>query len=227
MNPLFKIETTALLKDALKKKVSLKMKNVLAAVSDIENYSELRYPSYYIEPVLTLTTSQNNADGVGVLYARTIPLENHGTIEIIVQMSAPLVLYCTKASLRLVLAHEFLHYLELVRNFSTGIMTSQITSDSIYEEHYTDSSRALDPSKVFKNKKLISDLKKKTKNGFTDEKLNEKCAKNWIDKGLPMAKMAMGQNQVHLSMESVLRSSFDVKALERLSKLENQIRSGK
>src|SRR6202035_5257567 len=96
MNPLFKIETTTLLKNALKKKISLKMKNVLAAVSEIESYSGLRYPTYYIEPVLTVTTSQNNADGIGVLFARTIPLENRATIEIIVQISAPLVLYATK-----------------------------------------------------------------------------------------------------------------------------------
>jgi hypothetical protein len=227
MNPLFKIETTTLLKNALKKKISLKMKNVLAAVSEIESYSGLRYPTYYIEPVLTVTTSQNNADGIGVLFARTIPLENRGTIEIIVQISAPLVLYATKASLRLILAHEFLHYMELVRNFSKGILTSQITSDSIYEEYFADSSRALDPSKIFKNKKLTSDLKKKTKSGFSDEKLNEKCAKNWIDEGLPMAKITMGQNQVHVSIESVMRSSFDAKTLELLSKLDNESSSAK
>src|SRR5579871_2451789 len=114
MNPLFKVEANDLLAPKLKKKISLKMKNVLSAVSDVEKYSGLRYPPYYIEPVLTLTTSSDSLDGVGVLYARTLPVENRGSVEIIVQISAALVLFATKASVRLVLAHEYLHYLELV-----------------------------------------------------------------------------------------------------------------
>jgi hypothetical protein len=221
MNPLFKIETTDLIAPKLKKKISLKMKNVLSATSEVEKASSLPYPPYYVEPVLTVTTSPDHSDGIGVLYARTIPVENRGSVEIIVQISGALVLFGTKTSIRLILSHEFLHYLELVRNFSKGIVTSEITSTSVYEEYYTDLARALDPSKVFKNKKLTRDLKKKMKDGLDDEKLNEKCTKNWIDKGLPMAKIPMGRNQVHLSMESVMRSRFEPRALAFLSELDN------
>jgi hypothetical protein len=227
LNPLSKIETTDLLQNKIKKKIYAKMKNVDSAVSQIETLTGVRYPPYYIEPVLTVTTSQNVIDGLGVLYARTIPIEKTGKIQIVVQITAPLVLFGTKVTVRLILAHEFLHYLELVRNFSRGLVTSQIVSNSIYEEHYSDSSRAVEPSKVFKNKKLVADLKKRMKDGLNDEKLNEKCNTNWIEKGLPLGRISMGQNQVHLSMDSVFRSSFDNSALDFLKKMEQTAGRGK
>jgi hypothetical protein len=221
MNPLFKIETTDLIVPKLKKKISSKMKNVLSAVSEVEKASGIPYPPYYVEPVLTVTISPDHMDGLGVLYARTIPVENRSSVEIIVQISAALVLFGTKTGIRLILSHEFLHYVELVRNFSKGIITSEMTSSSVYEEYYADSARTVDPSKVFKNKKLTRDLKKKMKDGLDDEKLNEKCTKNWIDMGLPMAKIPMGGNQVHLSMESVMRSRFEPQALALISELDS------
>ena len=224
VNSLSKIESTELLQTKIKKKISAKMKNVLSAVSHVESLTGVRYPPYYIEPVLTVTTSQNMVDGLGVLYARTIPVETLGRIEILVQITAPLVLFGTMVTVRLILAHEFLHYLELVRNFSHGLMTSQIASNSVYEEYYSDSSRAIEPAKVFKNKKLIADLRKRMKDGLNDEKLNEKCRLNWIEKGLPVRKISMGQNQIHLSMDSVFRSNFDPAALEFLAQMDRSSR---
>ena len=149
--------------------------------------------------------------GLGVLYARTVPVDVNGRVEILVEVTAPLLLYSTKVTLRLVLAHEFLHYVELVRNFTKLDVVSQITSTSMYEERYSDYSRAIDPSKVFSNKKLVSDLKKRTSAGLDDEKLNEKCKTRWIEKGLPIAKIPLGSNQVRVSMESIVRSTFDPK----------------
>ncbi|MDA4131262.1 MAG: hypothetical protein OK457_10870 [Thaumarchaeota archaeon] len=209
LNPLIKIESTELIPNKLKKKISAKMKNVISGISDVESSSGLRFPHYYVEPVLTVTVSQNNIDGMGVLYARTIPVEKLGKVEIVIQLTAPLLLFATKTTMRLILAHEFLHYLELIRMFTKGYITSQIVSDSIYEELFTDTARTLEPQKVFKTKKLVRDLHKKLSSGLCDDKLNEKCRVNWIEKGFPLARIPMSRNQIHVSMGAVLNSTFD------------------
>lgn len=195
------------------------MKNVYSEVSLVEKLSGLKYPQYYIEPVLTIAESSDNMGGIGVLYARTIPVEVDGRIEIVVELTAPLILFATKATLRLVLAHEFLHYVELVRSFSKLDIVSQTISSSLYEESFSDFSRALDPSKIFSNKKLIRDLKKKTSNGLTDEKLNEKCRTKWLEKGLPVTRIPLSQNQLKVSIESVMRSNFDPKLQDLVENL--------
>ena len=118
LDPLFKLSKTEMLDKKTKKSIEAKMKNLIAAVSEVEQFSGLKYPSYYVEPVLTVTESTDNMGGLGVLYARTIPVEVNGRVEILVEVTAPLLLYSTKVTLRLVLAHEFLHYVELVRNFT-------------------------------------------------------------------------------------------------------------
>ena len=219
MDPLFKLARTERLDKKTKKSVEAKMKNLLACVSEVEKFSGLKYPPYYVEPVLTVTESNDNAGGLGVLYARTVPIEANGRVEIVVEVTAPLLLYATKVTLRLVLAHEFLHYVELVRNFTKMDVVSQISSSSIFEERYTDSSRAVEPGKVFTNKKLVSDLKRRTSAGLDDEKLNEKCKTKWIEKGHPVAKIALAGNQVRVSMESVVRSNFDPKVKNLVANL--------
>ncbi|MGA2876667.1 MAG: hypothetical protein ABSE82_14170 [Nitrososphaerales archaeon] len=219
LDPLFKLSKTEMLDKKTKKSIEAKMKNLVAAVSEVEKYSGLKYPPYYVEPVLTVTESTDNMGGLGVLYARTIPIDVNGRIEILVEVTAPLLLYATKVTLRLVLAHEFLHYVELVRNFTKLDVVSQITASSMYEERFTDSSRAVDPSRIYSNKKLVSDLRKRTSAGLDDEKLNEKCKTKWIERGLPMAKIPLGSNQVRVSIESIVRSTFDPKVKSLVASL--------
>ncbi|MGI0091010.1 MAG: hypothetical protein ACREBS_04825 [Nitrososphaerales archaeon] len=221
LDALFNIHRTERLDKRTKKSIETKMKNVESCITEVEKYSGLKYPSYYIEPVLTVTDSEDNIGGLGILYARTIPFEVKGRIEILVELTAPLLLYSTKATLRLVLAHEFLHYIELVRNFTKLDLVSQITSSSVYEERFTDSSRAVDPSKIFSNKKLVRDLNKRASAGLDDEKLNEKCKIKWIEKGLPIAKIPLARNQTRVSIEAIVRSNFDGRVRELVNKMNN------
>jgi len=222
LDPIRLVTTTSMLDDKTKKRISNRMKNVEELVSEIEKASGIAYPTYYLEPVLAISVSSDNFGGLGILYARTIPVESKGSIEIIVQLSATLVLYATKSALRLVLAHEFLHYLELVKRFRSGMISSEIPSNSLYEELYDDSRRAIDPLGVFpKRPKLVKDLRANFQTGFSDNKLNEKCRKSWIEKGLPTAKISIGANQVKISMEALARSCFDANVLEFLKKLDS------
>ncbi len=217
---LFKVQNSAFLDKRTKKSIGLKVKNVTEAVNNLELASGLRYPPYYIEPVLTVVPSSGNiVEGLGVLYARTIPIEIDTRVEIVVELSAPLVLYSTKALLRYGLAHELLHYVELVRNFSTMDLSSQITASNMFEERFTDSSRAVEPKLVFTDRKFARNLAKRTSTGLDDPKLNEKCRIKWIEKGLPVAKISMGENQKKVRVDSILRSNFDPKVKEIISKI--------
>ena len=217
---LIRVENSTVLNKRIKKSIGNKVKNILEAITQIEQASGFKYPAYYVEPILTIVPSVDNVEGgVGVLYARTIPVEVQGKVIIIVELSAPLVLYATKTSLKVVLAHELLHYVELVRNFSTMNLTSQITTSSIFEEKYTDYARAIDPALVFKEKRFAKSIAKKTSHGFDDPKLNQKCKEKWMEKGLPVRKIALGTNQVSVGVESVLRSDFDPKVKELISRI--------
>jgi len=109
---------------AIAKKVRLKMKMVQGAVQRVEKASGLRYPPYYIEPTLPVSKSGAEYGQMGVLFARVIPTTVTGNLVILVQFSAALVAYGTKGTIEAVAAHEFTHYVDLVRKISTGAMTS-------------------------------------------------------------------------------------------------------
>ena len=221
MDALPKIEASSL-DSKTKKSIASKMKNVVEGVQSVEKASGIRYPPYYVEPVLTVVPATGNVpDGLGVLYARTIPVEFEGTVRVVVEISAPLVLFATKATMKLVLAHEFLHYVELVKNFVSMDIVSQITASTIFEERFTDSSRAVDPARVFSSKKLVRDLGRKTSVGLDDPKLNEKCNDKWISKGMPMRRLAMGSNQVSISVQAIGHSKFDPKVIELVSRIRD------
>ncbi len=166
--------------------------------------SGVSYPAFYVDPTLFVSISAEDGGEIGILYARTIPIEVNRRVSILVQLSAPLVLYAAKSTLRVVLAHEFLHYLELIRRFSTGELLSEISPETLFEEEREDAARVINPLQVFpKRSKLVKDLQRYFEGGFSDEKLNEKCRMLWIEKGLPTEKLQMGSNQVRVSIDSL------------------------
>jgi hypothetical protein len=220
MDALFKVEVSKDLDRKAKRNIAAKMKAVAEAIQDIETTSGLKYPPYYVEVLLTVVPENPASVDLGILYARTIPVETQGRVIIFVQLSAALLLYATKRTIRLVLAHEFLHYIDLIREFSRIDVSSQTASNSVFEEEFVDTSRALDPGKVFNDKVLVRSLRKKTASGLLDPKLNEKCKTKWIEKGLPMQKLSLARNVTHISIETILRSRFDPKVLELLRRID-------
>lgn len=221
LEALTRIESSSFLDNRTKKSIGLKMKNVLEAKEKIEQASGISYPPYYIEPVLTVVPPTGNViEGLGVFYARTIPVQVEGKVRIVVELAAPLLLYSTKTTLRLVMAHELLHYVELVMDFTRMDIATQITSSSIFEDRFSDSSRAVDPAAVFnKDKRLARALAKKLSAGLEDQKLNEKCRTRWIEKGMPVVKRPIGTNQVSVPVEAIMRSEFDPKVKELAARI--------
>ena len=120
MNPLQKVlqsfENGIITKstyELIQKRFSL----VIDGINRIEKASSIKYPISYVEPSIIVTGNNNSLD-VGILYARTIPLLINDSIQVVIQISAPLVAFGLKGTIHAILAHEFLHYLELVMRLS-------------------------------------------------------------------------------------------------------------
>ena len=173
----------------------------IEGIDRIESASQLDFPIAYVEPSALISPGGHH--GYGILFARTIPMPFNGDIRIIIQISAPLVAYGLKGTVHAVLAHEFLHYLDLMRRLHRNQMISdEITSD-LFESAYADSSRALEPGAVFTDRTLIRHIKKKFIGGFIDRRLERKVVQQWIEKGLLQTAISMDRNTISLSASSM------------------------
>jgi hypothetical protein len=212
------------LKPAVAKKVKAKSKNIVAAVARVERASGLAYPPYYVEPSLPLATTSVEFGSVGALYARVIPAKFEGRLTIIVQFTAPLLIFGLKGTVEAVAAHEFTHYVDLVRRFSRMQVTSDERVSTLFESEYADEERVVDPMKIFTNdKKLAALVEKKFRGGLSDDKLNEKVAKSWIEKGLPTKRVAPEENVASVGVDVIANTVFDPMVLAKIRELEVKV----
>jgi len=181
----------------------------------IEKASSIKYPTMYIDPSILISGNTNSLD-VGILYARTIPLIVHDSIHVVIQISAPLVAYGLKGTIHAILAHEFLHYLELVTRLSKAELLSDEISSNLFENVYSDNTRLLEPRSVFNDNTLISHITKKFPSGFRDYKLEDKVIKFWIEQKLPVSKISLDTNTVKLNATQLSNIKFDEILLQQL-----------
>ena len=181
----------------------------------IEKASSIKYPTMYVEPSILISGSTNSLD-VGILYARTIPLIVHDSIHVVIQISAPLVAYGLKGTIHAILAHEFLHYLELVTRLSKTELLSDEISSNLFENVYSDNTRLLEPRSVFNDNMLISHITKKFPSGFRDYKLEDKVIKFWIEQKLPVSKISLDTNTVKLNAIQLSNIKLDELLLQQL-----------
>ena len=160
---------------------------VLEGISRIEKASGIRFPIAYVEPSLVLSSETNSFD-YGILFARTIPVFLNNSVEVIIQISSPLVAYGLKGTIHAILAHEFLHYLELISRISKMNIISDEISGNLFESVYSDNTKLFEPQSVFDDKTLLQHITKKFPSGFRDYKLEDKVLKFWIEKNLPTLK---------------------------------------
>ncbi|MCP8304138.1 MAG: hypothetical protein H3Z50_01495 [archaeon] len=206
----------------ISKKIKKRIKYVEDGVAKIESASGLKYPSYFIEPTLPLSSSQIEAYQVGVLYARTIPIETFSGLEILVQLSAPLVAFGLKTTIRAVLAHEFLHYMELMRRFNKLDIVSDSLSTSLFESLYSDYEKLFEPKLIFKDRRLVKLIDEKFSNGLNDKKLHEKTLKEWIKKGLPTVNLSPDSNIIRVPVSLILNMKIDPLLKLKLEELERK-----
>jgi hypothetical protein len=210
---------------AVARKVRLKMRYVQGAVSRVEKASGLRYPPYYIEPVLPVSKSGGEYGQMGVLFARVIPTTVTGTVVILIQFTAALVAYGTKGTIEAVAAHEFTHYVELVRKLSTTNVASDEVATTLYEASFADAERTVSPKLIFSDKALVDLISRKFKNDLADPALNRKVGDSWIAKNLPIRWVGPEENRVHVQMDIVAKTKFDPAVLSRVAEIEQRARN--
>lgn len=205
---------------AMAKKVRMKMRYLQGAVQRVEKASGLRYPPFYVEPILPVSKSGSEYGQLGVLFSRVMPTTLNGGVLILVQFTAALVAFGTKGTVEAVAAHEFTHYMELVRKLSTTSVTSDEIATTLYEASYADAERVVPAKLVFSDKALVSLMSRKFKDQLYDQALNKKVGDSWIAKDLPIRWVGPEENRVKLPMEAVASTRFDPAVLARLAQLE-------
>ncbi len=194
-------------------------------INRIEKASGIRYPVAYVEPSVVVSSASPNSYEFGILFARTIPIMFEDAFQVVIQISAPLVAYGLKGTIHAILAHEFLHYLELVRKISKMDLLSDEISGNLFENVFSDETRLFEPRAVFKDRTLLDHITRRFPSGFRDYKLEDKVMKFWIDKNLPKTNVSLDTNTVKLSVESLSKIKFDPAFLMKIDELEQK--SGK
>jgi len=193
-------------------------------INRIEKASGIRYPVAYVEPSLVVSSSQNAYD-FGILFARTIPITFDEKFQVVIQITAPLIAFGLKGTIHAILAHEFLHYLDLMRKISKMNLLSDEVSGNLFENVYSDETRLIEPRAVFKDRTLLDHITKRFPSGFRDYKLEDKVMKFWLDKNLPKSNVALDSNTVKLSVDSLSKIRLEPNFVKKIEDLEEK--SGK
>ncbi|MGH1567560.1 MAG: hypothetical protein ACRBB5_09165 [Nitrosopumilus sp.] len=194
----------------------------VAGINRIEKASGIRYPIAYVEPSLVISSSDPNSYQYGILFARTIPVMFEEKFQVVIQISAPLVAYGLKGTIHAILAHEFLHFLELIRKISKMDLLSDEISGNLFENVYSDETRLFEPKAVFKDRTLLNHITKRFPAGFRDFKLEDKIMKFWTDRNLPKSNISLDRNTVKLSVESISKIKLDPTFLLKIEQLEEK-----
>ncbi len=223
MNPLIKIKEAhqkGILPDKVFELILERFPVVISGIDRIEKASGINYPVAYVDPSIVLSSSSSY--DYGILFARTIPLIFENQLQVVIQISAPLVAYGLKGTIHAILAHEFLHYLDLIKKVSKMELLSDEVSGNLFENVYADSTRLFEPRVVFDDKTLLLHITKKFPAGFKDYKLEDKTVKNWIKKNLPTTNITMDTNIIKLSTEAISKIKLDPILLKKLQELEEK-----
>ncbi|MDH3203700.1 MAG: hypothetical protein OEL81_03345 [Nitrosopumilus sp.] len=194
----------------------------VAGINRIEKASGIRYPVAYVDPSLVISSSDPNSYQYGILFARTIPVMFEEKFQVVIQISAPLVAYGLKGTIHAILAHEFLHFLELIRKISKMDLLSDEISGNLFENVYSDETRLFEPKAVFKDRTLLNHITKRFPAGFRDFKLEDKVMKFWADRNLPKSNISLDRNTVKLPVESLSKIKLDPAFLLKIEQLEEK-----
>lgn len=191
-------------------------------INRIEKASGIRYPTAYVEPSIVISSPNPNSYEFGILFARTIPVFFDEKFHVVIQISAPLIAYGLKGTIHAILAHEFLHFLELTRKISKMDLLSDEITGNLFESVYADEGRLFEPKAVFKDRTLLDHITKRFPAGFRDYKLEDKVMKFWIEKNLPKINISLDANTVKLSAESLAKIKLDPLFLDKIAQLEQK-----
>ena len=224
-DPLYKVRDTfraGLIPQKITDLVVERFSLVTEGINRVEQASGLKYPYHYVEPSLVVSTSAAEFSQMGILFARTIPVVgDDNLLRVVVQVTAPLVAYGLKGTIHAILAHEFMHYLELVSRISKMNVISDEISGTLFEGTYADSGRLLEERAVFKSDQtLIRHITARFPEGFRDYKLEDKVLKMWMEKGLPTVRVPIDANVIKIPVEAMARLQVDRAVRDRIAEFE-------
>jgi len=225
LDPLQKVHEAhkkGLLSDKIHALIVKRFRIAVQGINRIEKASKINFPVAYITPSIVRTTRHPNSFDYGILFARTLPIVTGDHLEIVIQITAPLVAYGLKGTIHAILAHEFLHYLELCRKVSKMELVSDELSSNLFEGIYSDTARLFDPRAVFNDKTLLLHIIKKFPEGFRDYKLEDKVVKFWIEKNLPTTNITLDTNIVKVPAEIIAKTKIDPRLVSKLDELEQK-----
>ena len=191
-------------------------------INRIEKASGIQYPIAYVEPSLVISAPNPNSYEYGILFARTLPVMFDDKFQVVIQISAPLIAYGLKGTIHAILAHEFLHFLELIRKISKMDLLSDEISGNLFENVYSDETRLFEPRVVFKDRTLLNHITKRFPAGFRDYKLEDKVMKFWADKNLPKTNISLDTNTVKLSVESLSKIKIAPSFISKIDQLQEK-----
>lgn len=196
---------------------------VTEGIKRAEAASGLKYPYYYVEPSLVVSTSAAEFTQMGILFARTIPVVgDENRLRVVVQVTAPLIAYGLKGTIHAILAHEFMHYLELVSRIAKMRIISDEVSGTLFEGTYADAGRLLEERAVFKSDPtLIKHITTRFPEGFRDLKLEDKVIKMWMNKGLPTTKVPIDANVIKIPIEAIANLQVEQTVKDKVAEFEN------
>ena len=209
--------------DAIYKLIIKRFQIVADGISRIEKASGLDYPTYYVEPNLVITTSKVEYGQFGIFFARTVPvIGEDNRLDIVVQLTAPLIAYGLVGSIHAILAHELMHYVSLIRRVLKMNIISDEIPESLFEEKYRDFEHLLEARMIFRHdRSLINHIDKKFPEGFMDPKLEGKVIKHWMNKHLPTTILPINANIVRIPIELMARLRIDQAIREKIIQFEN------
>ena len=223
MDPLFKVREAYennIIPDEVFELIKKRFDLIVSGINRIEKASEVNFPIAYVDPSIVISKSKSFQ--YGILFARTIPFEYNKKINVMIQISAPLVAYGLKGTIHAILAHEFLHYLELISRISNMEILSDEISGNLFENIFTDNTKLFKPQSVFNDKTLISHITKRFPLGFHDYKLEAKTEKFWIKKNLPVTNLTLDSNTTKISSSLLSMVKINSKLLQKLKQFEQK-----
>lgn len=206
MNPLFRLDQALQGGDIpgeVHELVTRRFGLVRSGIERVQRAAGMEYPVAYVEPSAVVTAVDSNTMQYGILFARTVPVRFDGAVRVVVQVSAPLVAYGLKGAVHAILAHEFLHYLELLDRASRMDIVSDEVASSIFENVHADGGRLFEPGAALSDRALVSHITRRFPSGFRDARLEDKTVRLWMDRGLPRTVVRLDSNTARLSAAEV------------------------
>ncbi len=225
MDPLVRLKdahTKGIIPDDVHDLIVKRFPITVAGINRIEKASGIKFPIAYVEPSLLLSSSNSNSYEYGILFARTIPVMFEEQFQVVIQISASLVAYGLKGTIHAILAHEFLHFLELIKKISKMELLSDEVSGNLFENVYSDETRLFEPRAVFKDRTLLNHITKKFPAGFRDYKLEDKVMKFWSDRNLPKTNISLDTNTIKLSVESLSKIKLSPAFISKIEQLQEK-----